>query len=119
MKRNILFALLLSFFISMSYSQSSSQKVNVGDVFVIGEADNNNYNYIDFPRANFIIKKGGLPNYEALVGEKVEIVSLKEKVKGRIIATIKLTSKKKFFNSHKYISVDIDEAIQNKELLST
>tara|TARA_R110000772_G_scaffold218147_2_gene328734 strand:- start:430 stop:789 length:360 start_codon:yes stop_codon:yes gene_type:complete len=117
MKTNILFALLMSFFSCIIYSQSSNSKITIGDVFAIGEVYNNNYKHINFPRPNFIIKKGGIASYKNIKGEKVEVMSIKERKDGSFVATIKLTSKRSFFNSHKYVTVDINEAIGNKELL--
>lgn len=117
MKNHILFALIISLFSGVIYSQSSNSIVKIGDVFVIGEVYNNNYKHINFPRANFIIKKGGIASYQNIKGEKVEVTKIKEKKDGSLVATIKLTSKKSFFNSHKYITVDINEAISTKELL--
>jgi hypothetical protein len=117
MKSYTLFTLLMILFSGIIYSQSSNSNINVGDIFLIGEAKNNNYEYINFPRPNFIIKKGGLANYENIKGEKVEVTSIKEKKDGNLVATIQLYSKKKFFNSHKYVTVDINEAISKKELL--
>lgn len=117
MRNNILFTLLMILFSGIIYSQSSNASINIGDVFLINEVKNNNYKYINFPRPNFIIKKGGIANYKNIKGEKVEITTIKEKKDGDLVATIKLTSKKKFFNSHKYITVDINEAIRKKELL--
>jgi hypothetical protein len=46
------------------------------------------------------------------------ITSITEKNNGKKIATIKLLNSRKFFNSHKYIPVDIEEALKNKELLA-
>ncbi|MBZ9788329.1 dihydroorotase [Psychroflexus sp. CAK57W] len=116
MKNKILLTLLASFFTGMIFAQNVDSTVNVGDVLTIGEVENNDYQHINFPRANFIIKKGGLPNYSYVKGEKVEITSVKEK-NGSLIATIKLTSRKSFFNSHKYITVDIEKALEGKELV--
>ncbi|MBR8537820.1 hypothetical protein KDU71_19770 [Carboxylicivirga sediminis] len=117
MKHLFLIALCVSLFTSVTFAQSSDSKVGVGDVFTIGEVENNHYEHINFPKNNFIVKKGGVADYQALVGEKVEITSLKEKKDGMLVATIKLASDKKFFMSHKYLTVDINEAISSKELL--
>lgn len=117
MRNHILFIVLISLFSGVIYSQSSNTSVKTGDVFVIGEVDNNNYKHIKFPKANFIIKKGGIANYNNVKGKKVEVTSIKEKKDGSLIATIKLTSNKNFFNSHKYVTVEISEAINQKELL--
>jgi hypothetical protein len=103
----------------MAYSQNSNTSVNVGDVFVIGEVANNDYKHINFPRANIIIKRGGMvADYKNVKGEEVEVTSIKTKKDGSLQATIRLTSNKRFFNSHKYVTVEIDEAISAKELIN-
>lgn len=117
MKNKILYTLLTIFFSGIIYSQSSDSSINIGDVFILGEVSNNNYKHINFPRPNIIIKKGGIANYENIKGKRVEIKSINKKKDGTLIATIKLTSNKLFFNSHKYVTVDIKEAISKKELL--
>lgn len=117
MKKNILFAFLMIFFTGSIFAQTHKSSVEIGDVFIIGEVSNNNYKYINFPRPNFIIKKGGIASYKNIPGEKVEVTSIKEKKDGSLVATVKLTSKKNFFNSHKYVTADISEAISEKELI--
>jgi hypothetical protein len=113
MKKTI-FSFFLLCFVSLSLSAQSS--VQVGDVFTIGEVAKDNYKYIQFPKANIVNKQGGIVNYDLLVGKEVEVTSIKEKKDGTSIATIKLTSGKRFFMSHKYVKVEIDKAIENKEL---
>ena len=117
MRSAIVFALLMSFSTGIIIAQISSSNVEIGDVFIIGDVDDSNYKHIDFPRANFIIKRGGIVNYNRIKGAKVEVASIKKKKDGRLVATIKLTSNKYFFKSHRYVPVDIIEAISNKELL--
>ncbi|WP_298515283.1 dihydroorotase [uncultured Kordia sp.] len=114
MKKYLFLAVIFSFFSSVMYAQSSN--VNVGDVFTIGEAYNNNYKHINFPKANFIIKKGGIASYKNIKGAKVTVTSVDEKKDGSVIATIKLTSDTSFFNSHKYVTVNVEEALRQKEL---
>jgi len=117
MRTSILFALLMSFFSSIIYAQNSNSNVAIGDVFTIGEVYNNNYKHINFPKPNFIIKKGGIVSYNNIKGENIEVTSIEEKKDGSLVATIKLTSERSFFNSHKYVTVAIIEAINDKELL--
>ena len=114
--KKIIFSFLLLCFVSFSLSAQSS--VKVGDVFTIGEVAKDNYKYIKFPKANIVNKKGGVVNYNLLVGKKVEVTSIKEKKDGTKMAKIKLTSGKRFFKSHKYVTVHIDKAIESKELQS-
>ena len=117
MKNNILNSVLLFFITAFMYSQSAASNFNVGDVFLIGTVKYNNYKYINFPRANFIIKKGGIANYKNIRGEKVVIIAIEEKNNGKHVATIKLSKPRKFFNSYKYVTVDVHQAIKNNELL--
>ncbi len=117
MKNKILTS-VLAFFISIFiYSQSSTSDFKAGNVFLIGNVKYNKYKHINFPRANFIIKKGGMADYKNIKGKKVIITSIDENSNGERIATIKLVELRKFFNSHAYVTVDIKKAIKNKELL--
>ncbi|SNR33342.1 hypothetical protein SAMN06265371_101381 [Lutibacter agarilyticus] len=115
MRNSILYTFLLVFFSSIVYAQSSNPDISVGATYTIGEADY--YKHINFPRNNFIIKNGGIANYNKVKGKTVVVTSINERKNGTLVATIKLTSEKKFFNSHKYVTVNINEAINNKELL--
>lgn len=110
---------VLAFFASViMYAQNSTADYNKGDVFQIGSAHYGNYRHINFPRANFIIKKGGIPNYNTVKGQKVVIISIDEQRNGKRVATIKRVDSRKFFNSHKFVTVNMDKAIKHKELLA-
>lgn len=113
MKKAFFFFVVFAFF---SMGISAQTNVKVGDTFVINEVSSDNYKYIKFPKSSTVIKKGGVADYKLIVGKKVEVTSLKEKKDGTTIATIKLASGKQFFKSHRYVTVDITKAIENKEL---
>jgi len=117
MRIHIILVLLIGLCSGSIYAQSANSSVYVGDTFIIGEVNQNNYKHIDFPKDNFILKKGGVANYNNIKGKRVEVTSIKKKPNGRLIATIKLTSNKRFFTSHRYITVDIPQAIDQKELV--
>ncbi|CAM1374259.1 dihydroorotase [Tenacibaculum xiamenense] len=117
MKNYIVLGLFIILFSGFGYAQSSDTSVKVGDVFLVGEVANDNYKHIKFPKDNFIVKRGGTVNYSNVRGQKVEVTSIKENSKGDLIATISLSSKKYFFRSHKYVKVNITDALNNKELL--
>ncbi|SDB52078.1 hypothetical protein SAMN03097699_1878 [Flavobacteriaceae bacterium MAR_2010_188] len=118
MRNNILSSVFAFFVTVFMYGQTSASEFSKGDVFQIGSANDDNYKHINFPRANFIIKKGGIANYNNIKGQKVVVTSVKEKNDGKKVATIKRVDSRRFFNSHKYITVDIDEALKSKELLT-
>ena len=114
MRSLFIIALLMGFFAGDLHAQET--QFGEGAIFVIQEVENNNYKHINFPRTNFISKQGGIPNYDKVRGKEVVITSINERKDGSQIATIKLTSEKFFFNSHKYITVDIAAAIAENEL---
>ncbi|SEB76272.1 hypothetical protein SAMN04489761_1694 [Tenacibaculum sp. MAR_2009_124] len=117
MKNYILLGLFMVMISGIGYAQSSETSIKVGDVFLVGEVANDNYTHIKFPKDNFIVKRGGIANYSKVRGQKVEVTSIKENSKGDLIATISLSSKKYFFKSHKYVKVNIADALTSKELL--
>jgi len=92
------------------------QDVKVGDVLEIGRPDTPQFKHIDFPRANFIIKKGGIANYKRVVGRKVVVTDLKQRKDGTVVVKIKKTDGKRFFNSHPVVKADLKNALDSGEL---
>lgn len=116
----IKYAIALLFSVSMLNAQNTVEQtaidVQVGDVFEIGKPESNKYKHINFPRANFIIKRGGIANYKRAEGEKVVVTSIKEKKDGTTQVKIKRTDGNRFFGSHPVVSVDFKEALASGEL---
>lgn len=117
MKAKFNLFLVVSFFSLIAYAQQNTSSVNPGDRYRIGIAVNDNYNHIHFPKNNLIIKKGGVVDYEKVKNALVEVVSTKTDDNGNTIATIALVSKGRFFNSHKYVTVELEGALKNKEIV--
>ncbi len=101
-----------------SYAQTTSydQVVKVGDELVIGPLTDGNYQFINVPRKNFIIKRGGIANYGSLANNKVVVVKLKKDRDENTIVTFKRSDNTKFFNRYKTLSADLNKAIANGEL---
>lgn len=115
----IKYAITLLFSLSTLLAQNidqTSTNVEVGDVFEIGKPETNKYKHINFPRANFIIKRGGIANYKSVEKNTVVVTSVKEKKDGTTEIKIKRKDGSRFFGSHTVVSVDFDEAIQAGEL---
>ncbi|QDO94072.1 hypothetical protein FNB79_08795 [Formosa sediminum] len=91
--------------------------VSVGDVVTVGVPSQFAYSSINFPKSNFIIKRGGVVNYNNLAGLQVEIVSITDKKDGSREAVIKRADGRKFFKVLSTVSVAIDEAVETHELL--
>jgi hypothetical protein len=93
------------------------QEVQVGDTFKIGDPDAPRYKHINFPRPNFIIKRGGIANYKGLPGNKVVVTSVEEKTDGTLLVKIKKVDGGRFFGSHWEVSADLKGALETGELL--
>ncbi len=90
--------------------------VEVGDIFEIGRPETNSFRHIKFPKANFIIKKGGIANYKRVEGQKVVVTSIKEKKDGTTEIKIKRRDGGRFFGSHSVVAADFDKAVDSGEL---
>ena len=116
----IKYAIALLFSLSLLHTQNNtsqtSSEVKVGDVFEIGKPDANNYKYINFPRANFIIKRGGIANYKKLRGKAVVVIAVKEKKDGTTEVRIKRNDGGRFFGSHWDVAADFQDALASGEL---
>ena len=71
---------------------------------------------IDFPRANTIIKNGGIANYKKMEGVKVVVTAVKEKKDGTLQVKIKRTDGGRFFGIHTVVSADLRDALESGEL---
>lgn len=116
MKRYFLAILAVFTILSMNAQDAQTPLVQVGDVLEIGSPDAPRYKHIDFPRPNFIIKKGGIANYKRMRGKKVVVTSVQEKKDGTLQIKIKRADGGKFFNSHTLVSVDLKNALESGEL---
>ncbi|MGI9541161.1 MAG: hypothetical protein ACR2MI_03785 [Flavobacteriaceae bacterium] len=79
MRNYIFIALLLSLFSEIIYCQSSETIVSVVNVFLIRNEHPTSYKHINFPKANLIIKRGGIFNYSSIKGAKLVVTELKKR----------------------------------------
>jgi hypothetical protein len=111
----------LYFFCGVTLLQASPtteiDDLEVGTVLMIGRPSSNLYEHIEVPRMNFIIKKGGIPNYKTLFESKVIITKMKEMPDGSKEVYLKRQNGKRFFNSHSYIKAKLNQALESEELV--
>jgi hypothetical protein len=119
--KQLIFALLFAIgSISLNANDANCiapQEVQVGDIFRIGDPDAPRYEHINFPRPNFIIKRGGVANYKGLPGNKVVVTAVEEKMDGTLVVRIKKVDGGRFFGSHWEVSADLKGALETGELL--
>ncbi len=107
-------ALLLS--VNLLQAQDDKSLIQVGDVLEIGRPEYNTFKHINFPDANFIIKRGGIANYKKAEGQEVIVTSVKEKKNGGTEIKIKRNDGGRFFGINTVISADLEKALESGEL---
>ena len=94
--------------------QGQTQTVREGDVFQIrpsGAA----FKYLNFPRKNFIIKRGGIADMKQVHGKWVVVQSVEETPKGKV-AILAPKDGGKFFSRFPTVEARWPEAISAGEL---
>ncbi|MEO1012289.1 MAG: hypothetical protein AAFX53_13355 [Bacteroidota bacterium] len=99
-----------------SNAQSDSDLVQVGDVLTIGTAENGNFNHIDFPRKNLIIKRGGIANMKSVYGNVVVVTDVKSMNDGNTEVVLKRKDGRKFFRHLASVKADLENALADGEL---
>ncbi|WP_109299437.1 hypothetical protein [Aquimarina sp. AU474] len=115
--KNVLIIAFLS--VLTTYGQETSTSVpntiHVGDVLTLGNPSAQIFEYVHFPKTNFIIKKGGVPNYKNLQGKKVIVTKVEEINNGKVI-TLKRKDGLKFFNSIPKVRANLEQALAAGEV---
>lgn len=93
-----------------------ANEVKVGEVLQIGKPTSWKYNHINFPKANLIIKQGGIANYKVAEGHKVVVTSIEEKKSGGLAVTLKRQDGGKFFGNRTSVTANLEKALASSEL---
>ena len=118
--KNLLY--LLIFVSGISFANTSPETSfnnndpKVGDVLKISEPKNLEFKHINFPRLNFIVKKGGLPNYKSIYGELVIVKKIIDK-DGSVHVILERKDGKKFFGIQKQVSANYYASIEAGEIV--
>ena len=101
---------------AQNMKSDAPQSVQIGDKFEIGSPNSSTFKHVDFPRLNFIVKRGGIASYKRVEGQKVVVTSVNEMKDGTLRVKIKRADGGRFFGSHTVVSADINEALASGEL---
>lgn len=113
MKKFFLTLLFLSFY-SLIYAQ---EKPEIGDELVINTPTGSKYNHIDFPKLNFLVKKGKPANYKNVYGNKVVIEEVINKDNnGNTYVVLKKKNGEKFFGYLSEVKANYNRSIRSGEL---
>tara|TARA_R110002073_G_scaffold72537_1_gene177272 strand:+ start:260730 stop:261089 length:360 start_codon:yes stop_codon:yes gene_type:complete len=97
-------------------AQARPTEVAVGTVLKIGKTASNSFQHIKFPKANIIIKRGGIANFNQMAGTEVVVHEVKQH-KERIVVTVKRKDGQRFFGSHHSVTAHLEAALQSGELV--
>ncbi len=113
--------LILALALALSYGVNAQETyddlVKVGDELTIGAPAGNSYEYLEVPKKNFIIKKGGIANLSSISKAKVTVTKLTYDKNSKAIVTLKRSNGSKFFNAFRTLKADLNGAVANGELI--
>lgn len=106
--------ILLTFllFSNSAFSQDKYSNWKPGDILSINKDSNTPFHHLYFPRPNFIIKRGAIPNYKALDEMKVKIEEISQDSKAKLTPL----DGKRFFNKFSYVKANLEKALESNEL---
>nr|WP_321234123.1 hypothetical protein [uncultured Psychroserpens sp.] len=112
MKKRLLIALFIAI-CTISYSQ---EQPKVGDVLEINKPYAQTFNHINFPKANILIKRGKVANYNSIYGNQVVISEIKTKNDGTTYVVLKKNDGTKFFGYLNEVKANYNKSLQSGEL---
>ena len=110
----VILAFLLS--IAIMQSQQNDPLVAEGDVLTLSQPSGSDYQHIDFPKKNIIIKRGAIPNFNGLIGEKLIVEEIETDKSGKTIAVLRRKDGRNFFRFYPRVKADIAKALANGEV---
>lgn len=112
----ILFLLITTFSLGhVSAQQNDGLDVKIGDKFVISEPSSHEYQHIDVPRKNFIIKRGGIADMKSILNAVVVVTDVSDDQDPTI--TFERANGMKFFRNYRNLTANLQGALNSKELL--
>ncbi len=102
---------------TFGFAQSVNSDIAIGTVFKIGKSASTKFKHINVPKANMIIKRGGVANYKGLVGRLVVVTSIHKKKNSSTVIRFKLKNGKRFFGSHTLLRANAEKALNSGELI--
>jgi hypothetical protein len=111
----IIFAFVL-FALQTNAQGIQNPNIQVGDALIIQKPSTPSFKHIYFPRDNFIIKRGGIVNYDNIYANEVHVVRIVDKKDGSQEVVLKRTDGKKFFNTYATVRADLANALESGEL---
>ena len=113
--KNLCFVVSTLLLLSMLPASAQSGAIREGSILVLGKAGAEGYGHIEFPRKNFIRKRGALADYQRLSGIRVEVIAIRDTPDGPRV-TLRRTDGGKFFRFYSQVEARLDDAMEAGEL---
>ncbi len=111
--KNLLFTVLFFGFCFLASAQTTPQ---VGDELRIKTPTSQTYNYVKFPRPNFLIKHGVVTRYKSVYGNSVVIDEVWTNANGNTYVMLKKKDGSKFFGYVTTVKANYTKAIAANEM---
>lgn len=98
------------------YAQETSPVLTAGDMVILGPPMGSEYTYLDFPKKNIIIKRGGIANFNRLIGQELVVERTATNKNGNMEAVLKRKDGLKFFRFFPTITGNVRDALAAGEL---
>lgn len=96
--------------------QETNAKVKKGDLLEIIKPSGNEFKYINFPRKNFILKRGGIGSNQLVIGKEVIVTEVTKEENHSTTIRIKKTDGGRFYNVVPSVTVNFEEAVKSGEI---
>lgn len=115
MRKSFLFIAFLAA-IPTLFAQEKPSKLNIGDIVTLGSPLGSDYQHLDFPRKNIIIKRGAIANSNILIGKKLVVERIKTNKNGNTEAVLRRKDGLKFFRFYPSVTANVEKAIAGGEI---
>jgi hypothetical protein len=113
--RKAIVCTILGIFGAVSIAHSQATSVTSGQEFELILPDDGNFEHVDFPRKNFIIKRGGIADMKSVDGNTV-VVDRIERKDGQVLAVLRRKDGRKFFRHLREVRAQWPEALNQGEI---
>lgn len=113
--KNQFFFIICFLLLGISGAFSQATPPEEGAELRIELPESGSFEYLDVPRNNFIMKRGGIAGVEQLDHTTVLVDEVRETPKG-IQLILKRKDGKRFFKSHRYLTASWPEVAESNEL---
>ena len=115
MKNYVIAVLIVVGSLSLN-AQETNIEVKKGDIYEIVTPSGKSYKYINFPRKNIILKKGGVLTNQTVNGKEVIVTKVTKKNNGSTKIKVKPTDGTGFYKVIKSVTIHFEEALKSGEI---